>query len=322
MLEIVKRIEEEIREGRGVAREEALKLLKSKAHEELIELAHRLTAEYASKKFDFCAIINARSGCCGEDCKWCAQSAHWGGANSKVYGFIGKCACAREAKAAEANKVRRIAIVTAGRGQSKSELDEICEAIREMKANTSIGICASLGIVDLEDLKKLKAAGLERLHCNIETAPSRFGKLCSTHTIEEKIATIENAKSIGLEVCSGGIIGMGESDEELVEFAFKLREISPTSIPVNILDPIPGTPLGDLSFLDLERILDSIAILRIVNPAISLRFAGGRRRLDDAAAARCIYAGINSGIQGPLLTTRGSDWDDDRELAKRAGYEI
>ena len=153
MLEIVKKIEEEIREGRGVTREEALELLKSKAHEELIELAHRLTVEYASKKFDFCAIINARSGCCSEDCKWCAQSAHWGGANSKVYGFIGKCACAREAKAAEANKVRRIAIVTAGRGQSKSEIDEICEAIREMKANTSIGICASLGIVELEDLK-------------------------------------------------------------------------------------------------------------------------------------------------------------------------
>lgn len=300
---------------------EVLSLLRAADHKPLWELAHSLTRRYASKQFDFCAIINARSGCCSEDCKWCAQSAHHA-TNCEVYGFVGRDACLKAAQDAEKNKVRRLGIVTSGRGQSEEQIDELCDAIREMRAKSGIAVCASLGIVSLEDLKRLKAAGLARLHCNIETAPSKFPSLCSTHTTAEKVATIKAARSIGLEVCSGGIIGMGESDEELVEFAFTLKGLDPDSIPVNILDPIPGTPLGSLPFLDLPRILDAIAVLRIVNPKTTLRFAGGRRRLSDADAVKCIYVGINAGIQGPLLTTPGSDYDDDRQLAIQAGYEV
>ena len=151
---------------------------------------------------------------------------------------------------------------------------------------------------------------------------SRFKTLCTTHTVEEKLATIRAARELGFEVCSGGIIGMGETDEELVEFGFALKEIGPDSIPVNILHAIPGTPLGDSPRLPIGRILDAVAILRLINPKTPLRFAGGRRDLTDEDAARCVYVGMNAGIQGPLLTTPGSDYADDRQLAKNAGYAV
>ena len=185
-----------------------------------------------------------------------------------------------------------------------------------------IHLCASLGLVDEPSLAKLKAAGLQRLHCNLETAPSHFGSLCTTHTTAEKLATIRAARRLGFEICSGGIIGMGETDAQLVEFAFALKEIAPDSIPVNILDPIAGTPLGTRPPLDFGRILDSIAILRLVNPRTPLRFAGGRRLLTDEQAAEAIAVGIDAGIQGPLLTTPGKDYADDRQLALAAGYEV
>lgn len=311
---------ERIIAGVELTPDDAVALLHSGDHEQLWEAAHKVTEHFRVKCFDFCAIINARSGKCSENCKWCAQSAHWK-TGCDCHGWIGTDACVDAAKSAEANGVGRIAIVTSGKGQTPTQIDEICAAIRAMGASTRIHLCASLGLISEDDLKKLKDAGLERLHCNIETAPSHFPNLCTTHTMEEKLATINSAKRLGFQVCSGGIIGMGESDEELVEFAFAVKKIAPQSIPLNILDPIPGTPLGNSGFLDLPRILDSIAIVRLVNPRTPLRFAGGRRRLSDADATKAIYVGMNAGIQGPLLTTPGSDYADDRQLAKNAGYE-
>ena len=169
---------------------------------------------------------------------------------------------------------------------------------------------------------RLKAAGLQRVHCNIETAPSLFPKLCTTHTMADKLATLRAAKKLGFQICCGGIIGMGETDEELVEFAFTLKEIAPDSIPVNVLHPIPGTPLGERGIPDPERVIDAVALLRLVNPSTPLRFAGGRRDMSDDTAAKCIYVGMSAGIAGPLLTTPGADFNDDRELALHAGYAV
>ena len=281
-----------------------------------------MTAHFKPRTFDFCAIINARCGRCSEDCKWCAQSARYE-TGCDVFGWVGAKACADAAKAAETNGVVRIGIVTSGRGQTPAQIEEICAALRAMRAAAGrIHLCASLGLVDEPSLAKLKAAGLQRLHCNLETAPSYFGSLCTTHTTAEKLATIRAARRLGFEICSGGIIGMGETDAQLVEFAFALKEIAPDSIPVNILDPIAGTPLGTRPPLDFGRILDSIAILRLVNPRTPLRFAGGRRLLTDEQAAEAIAVGIDAGIQGPLLTTPGKDYADDRQLALAAGYEV
>ena len=311
-----------IARGGEISPEEALRLLEAKEPEALRAAARAVTAHFKPRTFDFCAIINARCGRCSEDCKWCAQSARYE-TGCNVFGWVGAKACADAAKAAETNGVVRIGIVTSRRGQTLAQIEEICAALRAMRAAAGrIHLCASLGLVDEPSLAKLKAAGLQRLHCNLETAPSHFGSLCTTHTTAEKLATIRAARRLGFEICSGGIIGMGETDAQLVEFAFALKEIAPDSIPVNILDPIAGTPLGTRPPLDFGRILDSIAILRLVNPRTPLRFAGGRRLLTDEQAAEAIAVGIDAGIQGPLLTTPGKDYADDRQLALAAGYEV
>lgn len=305
----------------GISREDALALLKPERRNELRERAHEVTERCVEKRFDFCAIINAKSGRCTENCKWCAQSAHWK-TGCETYGWVGSEACVKAAKEAEANGADRIGIVTSGRTLSHEDVDNVCAALNEMRKASRIGLCASLGLLTEDDLKRLKDAGLQRVHCNLETAPSLFPSLCSTHSTADKLATLRAAKALGFQVCCGGIIGMGETDEQLVEFAFALKEIAPDSIPVNVLHPIEGTPLGGKGILDPERVIDSVALLRLVNPSTPLRFAGGRRDMSDETAAKCIYVGMSAGIAGPLLTTPGADFDDDRELALKAGYSV
>ncbi len=306
----------------AITREEALALLKPDRRQELRERAHEITERCVEKRFDFCSIINARSGRCSENCKWCAQSAHWR-TGCETYGWVGADACVKAAKEAAANGADRIGIVTSGRDLSHEDVENVCAALKAMRsAAPGICLCASLGLLSEENLKRLKAAGLQRVHCNLETAPSLFPSLCTTHTAADKLATIHAAKRLGFQICCGGIIGMGETDEQLVEFAFALKEIAPDSIPVNVLHPIAGTPLAGKGVLDPERVVDSVAVLRLVNPSTPLRFAGGRRDMTDETAAKCIYVGMSAGIAGPLLTTPGADFDDDRELALRAGYAV
>ena len=306
----------------SIDREEALALLKPERREELRTRAHEVTERCVEKRFDFCSIINARSGRCSENCKWCAQSAHWK-TGCETYGWVGTEACVKAAQEAAANGADRIGIVTPGRCLSPEDVDSVCVALREMrKVVPEIGLCASLGLLSEDDLIKLKDAGLQRVHCNIEAAPSLFPQLCTTHTTADKLATIHAAKRLGFQICCGGIIGMGETDEQLVEFAFALKEIAPDSIPVNVLHPIEGTPLYERGVLDPERVVDSVAVLRLVNPSTPLRFAGGRRDMSDETAAKCIYVGMSAGIAGTLLTTPGADFDDDRSLAVRAGFSV
>ena len=306
----------------SIDREDVLALLKPERRVDLREMAHEMTERCVEKRFDFCSIINARSGRCSENCKWCAQSAHWK-TGCETYGWVGTEACVKAAQEAAANGADRIGIVTSGRCLSPEDVDSVCAALREMrKVVPEIGLCASLGLLSENDLIKLKDAGLQRVHCNIEAAPSLFPSLCTTHTTADKLATIHAAKRLGFQICCGGIIGMGETDEQLVEFAFALKEIAPDSIPVNVLHPIEGTPLYERGVLDPERVVDSVAVLRLVNPSTPLRFAGGRRDMSDETAAKCIYVGMSAGIAGPLLTTPGADFDDDRELAVRAGFSV
>ena len=276
---------ERIVAGGEATPEEMRRLVEMAAKDDLFAAAHQVTEAFKAEVFDFCAILNARCGRCSENCKWCAQSAHWKTA-CDTWGLKSVEACVAAAKEAEANGAVRF------------------------------------GLVGEADLAKLKAAGLARVHCNLETAPSRFARLCTTHTVAEKVTTLNAAKRLGLEVCCGGILGMGETPSELVEFAFALKEIAPDSIPVNILHPIPGTPLGERPFLSEEEILTGIAVLRLVNPRTPLRFAGGRRDMSDATAARALYVGVSAGIAGPLLTTPGADFADDRQLALEAGYAV
>lgn len=287
----------------------------------LCDAAADITAALCSDEFDSCSIINARSGRCPENCKWCAQSAHWA-TGCDTYPIIPEEECMALARYNAAKGIRRFSLVTSGKAAKGKSLDAICSMLRRVTNDTPMLTCASLGLLDLDDLRKVRQAGAVRYHCNLETAPSFFPALCSTHTHDDKIATIRAAREAGLEICSGGIIGMGETPCQRVEFALALRDIEPVSIPINILIPIPGTPLADTPPLTEQEILTTVAIFRFVHPTIHLRFAGGRQKLSTEGQLRAMKIGINGGIVGDMLTTLGSTIDNDKALITKAGYKF
>lgn len=320
-MNIVDALKDKILNGSQLADGEAYSLLDMAGTNALYNAARELTRRMCDRTFDSCSIANVRSGKCPENCKWCAQSAHYH-TGCSTYDILSEEKCVEMARENYRLGVRRFSLVASGRSVRGAAIDEICSTFRRIKAETGISICASLGLLGREELQKLWNAGVRRYHCNLETAPSHFGTLCTTHTIADKLRTIALAREIGFEICSGGIIGMGETARQRVEFALALREAHPQSIPVNILCPIPGTPLADNPSLTDDEILTTLAIFRFVHPRLQIRFAGGRMKLSPETQKLALEIAVNGGIVGDLLTTIGSKIDADRELVTRSGYNF
>ncbi len=307
--------------GSGLGYEETASLGNTAATWELLEAAGKVTRAFSSRRFDSCSIINAKSGRCPEDCKWCAQSARYD-TGARVYPMLSPEEMFAAAVKCHEKGIRRFSFVTSGRKLSDRDVDIICETAVMIAEKCPIDLCISAGLSDHAQLQRLRKAGITRYHCNLETAPSYFGKLCTTHTQDEKVKVLKDASAAGMDVCSGGIIGMGETMEQRIEMACRLAELGVKSVPVNILSPIKGTPLERVPLISEDEILRTIALFRLILPDARLRFAGGKARLSERTLHAAYSSCIDASIMGDMLTTAGADIDRDIELIKSAGYEF
>lgn len=316
---MIEKFKKLVLEGKCITFDQAVQLSETTDKDKLYQAAGEITRHFGSRFFDTCSIINARSGSCPENCKWCAQSAHH---NTKIetYPLLDIQTCLRQAIHNENIGIKRFSLVTSGRKVSGRTLNEICNIYRVIGKQTKLSLCASLGLLNKEELQKLYDSGVTRYHCNLETAASYFPTLCTTHSQEEKIETIRAARATGMEICSGGIIGMGETMIQRIELAFSLRELNVTSIPINVLQPISGTPLENMPPLSEEDVLTTIAVFRFIHPMAKLRFAGGRGIMSKSLQEKALKIGINSAITGDMLTTISSKVEEDKKLFQHAGY--
>ncbi|UCD10553.1 MAG: biotin synthase BioB, partial [Nitrospinaceae bacterium] len=269
--------------GEGITREQAL-ALESFSREELdllFEGTTRIREKYKGQDVKICSIVNAKSGRCAEDCSFCGQSAAFK-TSSPEYGLMEVEEIVAAAKEAEAFGSNEFSIVTSGTAlDDRRELDRVIEAIRRIKAETRLEVCCSLGLMQVEHLKELKAAGLDRCHHNLETAASHFEQIVSTHSYEDEVRAVENAREAGLKVCVGGIFGMGETHSQRVELAFDIKDLKTHSLPINFLKPLEGTGLEHLGLMDAYEALRTIALLRLVLPEMDLFVCGGREEVFD-----------------------------------------
>ncbi|MDE6290319.1 MAG: biotin synthase BioB [Muribaculaceae bacterium] len=305
----------------GVDKETAMKLMRTPNLDTLCDAADRICKAFHGNRFDSCSIVNARSGMCGEDCKWCAQTRHHD-TGCLTYNFLDEERTMEAARLNEETGIRRFSLVTSGRGVSDRDLENFIRIISRLKKETDLRLCVSMGLLTEPQLKRLKEAGIERYHCNMETSERMWPSLVTTHSQEDKRKTIEAARRQGMAICSGGIIGMGETEEDRVDFAIMLREMGVDSVPMNILNPIKGTPLEGTPLLDEEAIVRCAAVWRFILPKQVIRFAGGRGRLSKKNMERIFTGGVNGAIMGDMLTTVGNTVREDKEMLARLNFEF
>jgi biotin synthase len=281
--------------------------------QELISQADEVRKKFIGNKLDLCNILNARSGLCPEDCKFCAQSARHH-ADVPTYPLKEKEEIVEAAQKAKAIGAEKFGIVTSGNRLTRRELNTITQAISEIKDRIGIIVCASLGALEKSQLRLLKDAGLSRYHHNIETSRRFYPRIVSTHTFDERINTIKSAKKVGLEVCSGGIIGMGETWQDRIDMAYTLKDLDVDSVPLNILIPIKGTPLESVAPLSADDALRTICIFRIILKDKTIKIAAGREASLKGSQLNAFIAGANGMLIGGYLTIKGASLDADYAL--------
>lgn len=282
----------------------------------------KLSSKYVKDEIEFCSLINARNGKCSQNCKYCAQSSHYC-THIDSYPLVKIEEVRKAALDAKSHKASRFAIVTSGKTPDESDFDKMLEMIKEINKIEGLNSCASIGILNEEQAKKLAQSGLKRFHHNINTAKSYYPEVCTTHTWQDRLDTCKLVKKYGMELCCGVILGMGESVEQRVEMALELAEIQPNSIPVNILMPIPETPFENyLDKIDEENVLRTLAIFKIANPNSILRFCGGRMRLSEENQRKALNTCVEGIMVGNYLTTIGKNPDDDIKTVEELGKTI
>ncbi|MEY8393911.1 biotin synthase BioB [Lachnospiraceae bacterium 45-P1] len=315
----VEKLKTRILSGGQINKEEALSLYDAPLTE-LCEAANEIRIHFCGNRFDMCTIINGKSGRCSEDCKYCAQSSFYH-SHIEEYPLLGADEIVKQARESDDQGVLRYSIVTSGKRLSSEEVDKMCDAVRRIRKETGISVCVSFGLLNETQFKKVKEAGATRVHNNLETSRKNFPNICTTHTFEEKTDAIKAAQRAGLTVCSGGIMGMGETPEDRVDMALTLRELDVHSVPVNMLNPIPGTPFESVPRLSIDDMRRIVAVFRFVMPDAFIRLAGGRGLMADKGRA-CFLSGANAAISGDMLTTSGISVAADRKLLKELGYEV
>lgn len=280
----------------------------------LLAMADKIRQQYMGDEVDLCTIVNGRSGKCTENCSFCAQSMHHQAAIS-VYPLLTEDELVAAAKVAEENGSYRFSIVTSGRGaENDKDFDKIVRALARIQSETKLKVCASLGTLSVENAQALKEAGVSRYHHNMETSRSYFGEICTTHSYDDRSATIAAAHQAGLEVCSGGILGMGESMQQRLEMAFELRDLQVHSVPLNILNPIMGTAMASQAPLEALDILRTFALFKFILPKQGLRTAGGREVNLRDLQSMGLMSGLSGMLIGGYLTTGGRDTSTDLKM--------
>jgi len=313
------KLKNDIINGYRITKEEAL-LLYNWPLNELLALANEIRQVLCKNSFDLCTIINGKSGNCSENCKYCAQSVHFKGCVDEYLLLSGE-EILNSALSNDQKGVLRFSVVTSGRSLNNNEILDICDTYMSIREKCNISLCASHGLLTNEQFKLLKKAGVTRYHCNLETSRRFFPYICTTHTYDDKISAIKNAQQVGFGICSGGIMGLGEEIEDRVDMMMDLRELGIRSIPINILNPIKGTPFEHNLKLSDEEVLRTIAVCRFIIPDGAIRLAGGRGLLADKGK-RAFLSGANAAITGDMLTTSGISIKEDKEIISNCGYKV
>lgn len=316
-MSMTKDLLEKLRVSGVAAAQEARVLYETAPLEELCAASHELTLARCGNTFDLCSIVNGRDGACTENCRFCAQSCFMGGTGE----FIDDEAIIAAARWNAERGVRRFSIVTSGRKLSSAEVEHMACVFERLVSEVDIELCGSFGLLTYDEFVRLRAAGMTRAHNNLETSRRFFPSICTSHTYDDKIASLKAAKRAGLSLCSGGIFGLGETPADRIDMLITLRELGVRSIPLNTLNPLPGTPLGSRVPLSPQEVLRSVAVARFVTPDAHLRLAGGRELLPDTGEA-CLQAGANAVITGDMLTTKGISPQTDCAMIERNGYVV
>lgn len=288
---------------------------------DLIALAHRVRLAYCGSEVALESLVNAKSGACPEDCAFCSQSVKFD-TGVDVYAFLDLDEVLDAARATKAAGATQFCIVVAVRGPSERLLDRVIEAVDAVHDETGLEVACSLGLLTPEQAQRLAAAGVRRYNHNLEAPRAVFPEICTTHTWEDRVDTARLAIDAGMELCCGGIIGMGETLDQRIDFMFELAALEPAEVPINLLDPRPGTPMGDRTPITPREALQAIALFRLVLPGAWLRLAGGRERVLGELQGMGLLAGANALIVGNYLTTGGRSPDEDHALLDALGMPV